>query len=144
MREGLAATRQAASSGKELIMSLLKKNEPDVQKVSRVEVTPVTRVDEQDEAFTLTVELPGVSEKDMEISLENRTLSITAENTVQSFADHERVLAEIPEVRYRAAFDLPEHVDTAGIRAANKNGLLILTLPKREEVKPRRIAITAG
>ncbi|OQC23015.1 MAG: Spore protein SP21 [Verrucomicrobia bacterium ADurb.Bin070] len=47
-------------------------------------------------------------------------------------------------MRYRAAFDLPEHVDTAGIKAANKNGLLILTLPKREEVKPRRIAIAAG
>jgi len=53
-------------------------------------------------------------------------------------------LHELPEARYRAAFDLPDHVDTAGIKAATKNGLLVLTLPKREEVKPRRIAVKAG
>jgi len=125
-------------------MSLIKKNETQVQKVNRLEVTPVTRVDEKDDAFTLTVELPGVEEKDVEVTLENRTLSITAENTAQSFKDYELVLAEIPEVRYRAAFELPARVEATGIKAANKNGLLVLTLPKREEVKPRRIAITAG
>lgn len=125
-------------------MSLIKKTEQEVQKASRLEVTPATRVEESEDAFTLTVELPGVNEKDIELTLENKTLSITAENTVQSFADHTLVLTEIPEVRYRTAFDLPERVDTAGIKATNKNGLLILSLPKREEVKPRRIAITAG
>jgi len=126
-------------------MSLIKKTEQNPQKeISRLEVTPVTRVEENKDAFTLTVELPGVSEKDIELTLENRTLSITAENTVQSFEGYTQVLTEIPEVRYRAAFDLPEHVDTAAIKAANKNGLLILTLPKREEVKPHRIAIAAG
>ena len=125
-------------------MNLARKSEPEVQKINRLEVTPVTRVDEKENAFALTVELPGVSEKDIEIALENRTLSITAENTVGVFKDYELVLTEIPEVRYRAAFDLPERVDTAGIKASNSNGLLILTLPKREEVKPRRIAITAG
>ena len=125
-------------------MSLIKKTEQEVQKASRLEVTPATRVEESEDAFTLTVELPGVNEKDIELTLENKTLAITAENTVQSFKDHSLVLTEIPEVRYRTAFDLPERVDTAGIKATNKNGLLILSLPKREEVKPRRIAITAG
>lgn len=125
-------------------MNLIKKTEQEVQKVNRLEVTPVSRVEENEEAFILTVELPGVGEKEMEITLENRTLSITAENTVQAFKDYTLVLTELPEVRYRTAFDLPERVDTTGIKAANKNGLLILTLPKREEVKPRRIAIAAG
>jgi len=125
-------------------MSLMKKTEPEVQKVNRMEVTPVTRVNETADAFTLTVELPGVMEPDTELTLEHRTLSITAENTVQSFKDYTLMLTEIPEVRYRVAFDLPERVDAAGIKATKRNGLLILTLPKREEVKPRRIAITAG
>ncbi|HQL51530.1 MAG TPA: Hsp20/alpha crystallin family protein [Kiritimatiellia bacterium] len=125
-------------------MSLMKRTEQDVQKMNRVELTPASRVLEGEEAYTLTVELPGVSEKEIELTLENRVLSITAENTLETFKDYALVLHELPEVRYRAAFDLPEHVDTAGIKAANKNGLLILTLPKREEVKPRRIAITAG
>ena len=122
----------------------MKRTEQDVQKKNRVELTPASRVLEGEEAYTLTVELPGVSEKEIELTLENRVLSITAENTLETFKDYALVLHELPEVRYRAAFDLPEHVDTAGIKAANKNGLLILTLPKREEVKPRRIAITAG
>ncbi len=125
-------------------MSLLSKTETDVQKVNRMEVVPVTRVSENADDFTLTVELPGVSEREIDLTLERRTLTITAENTAQSFKDYTLTLAEIPEVRYRAAFELPERVDTAGIKAANRNGLLILTLPKREEVKPRRIAITAG
>ena len=125
-------------------MNIMKTHEPEVRKVNRLEVTPVTRADEKDTAFTLTVELPGVNEKDVEITLENRTLSITAENSVQSFKDYDRVLTEILEVRYRAAFDLPERVETSGITAAREKGLLILTLPKREAVKPQRIAITAG
>ena len=125
-------------------MSLMKKERYDVQKDTRLEVTPVSRVDESDEAFTLTVELPGVSEKEISLTLEDRTLSVTAENAVERFKDHTLVLTEIPEVRYRAAFELPERVDTANLKAATRNGLLVLTLPKREEVKPRRIAITAG
>lgn len=125
-------------------MSLVKKTETEVQKVNRLEATPLSRVEESADAFTLTVELPGVGEKDIELTLENRTLSVTAENTLQCFKDHTLVLNEIPEIRFRTAFDLPERVDTAGIKAANKNGLLILTLPKREEVRPRRISIAAG
>lgn len=125
-------------------MSLIKKNEPEVQKMNRQEVTPVSRVDENDDAFTLTLELPGVTEKGIDLSLEERTLSVTAENTVETFKNYTLVLSEIPELRYRAAFELPERVDREGIKAAHKNGLLVLTLPKREEVKPRRIAITAG
>jgi len=125
-------------------MSLLKKSEQEVQRVNRTEVTPVSRVTETEEAFVMTVELPGVGEKDMELVLENHTLSITAENALQCFKDHTLVLNEVPEVRYRAAFDLPDRVDTGGIKAAHKNGLLVLTLPKREEVKPKRIAIAAG
>ena len=125
-------------------MSFLKRTEPDSQGVSRVEVTPATRVGESADALTVTVELPGVSENEIELTVEHRTLTVLAENTVQSFKDYTLMLTEIPEVRYRASFELPERVDTAGIKAASRNGLLILTLPKREEVKPRRIAIAAG
>lgn len=125
-------------------MNLTPKTEHEAQKVNRAELTPASRVEESKDAYTLTVELPGVIEKDIEVTLENRVLSVTAENTVESMREHTLVLSEIPEARYRAAFDLPEHVNTEGIKATNKNGLLILTLPKHEEVKPRRIAVTVG
>lgn len=124
-------------------MSMLKDNN-EAKKLNRVEVTPVSRVAETRDALTLTVELPGVGEGETELTLEHRTLSVKAENTIQSFTDYALMLTEIPEVCYRASFDLPERVDTAGIKAASRNGLLVLTLPKREEVKPRRIEIAAG
>jgi len=127
-------------------MNLIKRNEQEqeVQRMAREEVSPVSRIDENDDAFTLTLELPGVDEKAINLTVENRTLSVTAENTVGVHEDYTPTLAEIQEMRYRAAFELPERVDASSIRAEHRNGLLILTLPKREEVKPRRIAITAG
>ena len=125
-------------------MSLMKKTENEATKMNRPEVTPISRVSETGDALTLTVELPGVGEGDIELTVENRTLAIRAENTVQTFKDYALMLTEIPEVCYRATFELPERVETAGIKAASRNGLLVLTLPKREEVKPRRIEIAAG
>ena len=111
------------------------------QKVTRREVTPGYHFDESDEAFTVKVELPGVTEKSVDLTVENRTLSITAENTVGRYEGYERVLNELPEVRYRTSFELPERVDSQAIKAAMKNGVLILTLPKRAEVKPHKIAV---
>ncbi len=124
-------------------MNLMKRTTHEAEK-DRTEVTPVTRIDENKDAFVLTMEVPGVAEQDINLTLEQRTLSVTAENAVERYKDYTLTLTEIPEVRYRAAFELPERVDTAGIKAAQRNGLLVLTLPKREEVKPRRIAIAAG
>lgn len=125
-------------------MSLMKRDRVEVERANRLELTPVSRITESEEAFTLTMELPGVSEKQVELTLEDRTLTVTAEKEVASFKDYTLILNEIQEARYRAAFELPERVDTAKVQASCKNGMLVLTLPKREEVKPRRIAITAG
>lgn len=125
-------------------MSLLKNNDVEVQKTEkRPEVTPASRIKEGGEAFTLTVELPGVDEKGIEIMLENRTLSITADSQLGDFPDYKKIAGELPEVRYRTAYELPECVDSAAIKAATRNGLLILTIPKHEEVKPRRIEVVA-
>ena len=125
-------------------MSALFKTEHEATKIARTEVAPLSRVAENPDALILTIELPGVSENAIELTVEHRTLSVKAENTVQRFTDYTLMFTEIPEVCYRVTFDLPERVDSSGIKATNQNGLLILTLPKREEVKPRRIEITAG
>lgn len=111
--------------------------------VCRQEATPCCRVDETQEAFLVAIELPGVDGRAAELAIEDRTLSVVAENAPGRYEGHELVLNEIPAVRYRASFSLPECVDTAGIRAALRQGVLELTLPKRGEASPRRIAITA-
>ncbi len=125
-------------------MNMIPRQAPEARKETRVETAPLARVTENDEGYTLALELPGVDERDTELTIEHRTLTVTAENTVARHKDYALTLTEIPEVRYRATFELPERVDTAGIKAAQRNGLLVLSLPKREEVKPRRIAITSA
>ena len=111
-------------------------------KIIRREITPDYHFDETETAFTVKVELPGVTEKSVDLTVENRKLSITAENEVGRYEGYERVLNELPEIRYRTTFELPERVDSEGIKAAMKNGVLTLTLPKRAEVQPRKIAVS--
>lgn len=125
-------------------MSAVEKREQTAQKITRTEVTPVSHVTECEGAYSLVVELPGVAQSEIELTLENQVLTVVAENSLAPVLEHTMVLNEIPEVRYRCAFDLPDHIDPAGIKASNKNGMLVLTLPKREEVKPRRIAVATG
>ncbi|MBP5511012.1 MAG: Hsp20/alpha crystallin family protein [Kiritimatiellae bacterium] len=107
----------------------------------RAEISPLYTVEESADGYTLTLELPGVDTKDINLEIENRTLSVTAENTVGAYEGYAKVIREAPEVRYRASFDLPEQVDGEAVKASRKNGLLILTLPKRAAVKPRKIEI---
>lgn len=125
-------------------MSLINRDKSDARKDNLLEVTPVNRITENADAFTLTLELPGVLEKEVEVSLEDRTLTVNAVNGFEEHKGYTLALNEIPAVRYRAAFELPERIDTAMLKATCKGGLLVMTLPKREEVKPRRIAISAG
>lgn len=125
-------------------MNLMKRQAHEAQRDARLDVTPASYVAEQEDAFMLTLELPGASEQAIELTVEDRTLTVNAENDLPSHKERTLVFSEIPAVRYRASFELPERVNPAGIKATRRNGLLILTLPKREESKPRRIAIAAG
>jgi HSP20 family protein len=113
------------------------------QKVNRREITPASYAEETKDAFILNIELPGVAQQAIDLSVENRTLSVTAENSVNRYPDRELVLNEIGEIRYRASFDLPERVDGGNIKATLKNGVLSLTLPKHAEVQQHKIAIAA-
>ena len=113
------------------------------QKINRREITPASSAEETKDAFILAIELPGVAQQAIDLNVENRTLSVTAENTVNKYSDRELVLNEIGEIRYRASFDLPERVDDGNIRATLKNGVLTLTFPKHAEVQQHKIAIAA-
>ena len=108
---------------------------------TKPEIAPVSTVEEKDDGYQVAIELPGVPREAIDLSLENRTLSVTAENTVGSYEGYTRLRHEAPEVRYRVTFSIPEQVDETAIQAAYKNGVLTLTLPKRKTVKTQKIAI---
>ncbi len=111
---------------------------------NRTLVHPVVDVNETDDGYAMTAALPGVDESALTLSVENRTLTIDATNVVAVPEGHRPVRREFGPVRFRRVFELPDHVDPSGITASLKQGMLTVTLPKRDEVKPRRIKVKAA
>jgi HSP20 family protein len=89
------------------------------------------------------VELPGMRKEDIEISLHDGTLTISGDRTRQSSSNGEK--AERTERyigRFRRSIALPTRVDANKVRATYNDGILTVTLPKAEEVKPKQIQVT--
>jgi HSP20 family protein len=97
---------------------------------------PVDLYQDKD-AFTVRAELPGFRKEDLGLDLADGVLTITATQKPEAKADEKAA----PENRVTRAITLPENVDVAKIAAAYENGVLTVTLPKREEAKPRQVTI---
>jgi HSP20 family protein len=108
-----------------------------LEKAQRV---PATDVIETAEGFTLQLDIPGVEQKDIEVKFEDDMLTVRAEHKQQ--AKNEKY--HLYERRYSSfarQFSLPTSVDAGKAEASYKNGVLSITLPKREESKPRSISV---
>lgn len=107
--------------------------------------SPALDVEEDEEAFTLHVELPGVDPDDVEVSLEENVLTITGERgfydekEAEGFRRIERRFG-----RFHRSVRMPDRVDGASVEARYKDGLLTIVVPKAEEAKPRRIEVQAS
>ena len=97
---------------------------------------PAVNVIEFDDKFELEAALPGYSRKDVEIVVDNDILKLTSTKEEQTQNDNYR-LREFGYNRFERKFQLPETVDTERISARFVNGVLTITLPKREEVIPQ-------
>ena len=104
--------------------------------------TPAVDVYEDESNFVLHVELPGVTKDDIELHLENRTLTIRGERkmekgyNVDNYIQRERLYG-----RFARAFTLPATIEQDKISANFKDGVLEVVLPKAEEVKPKLIPV---
>ena len=108
---------------------------------------PTADMVEGDRDYRITAELPGMSEKEIEIALTGDALTLKGEKR----EEHEEKGASrhVAERRYGAfqrTFALPEDADVEKVEAAFKNGVLTVTVPKRPDAKApeRRIAIRAA
>lgn len=102
------------------------------------------RVDilEKDGEMILRCEIPGVSEKDIDLKLEGNVLTLRGEKKL----DHEEGRDNYHRVEsfygtFSRSFTLPETVDTDKIKADYKNGVLTVTIPQKPEVRPREIPV---
>ena len=104
-------------------------------------VTPVANILETTDGYLLEAEMPGVTRDGLEVTVENGELVLIGHR-----ADKETIgtalYRESRPLDYRRVFDLDPSIDTSKITAKMEQGMLKLTLPKAEEVKPRRIEVT--
>jgi HSP20 family protein len=95
--------------------------------------------------MVIKADLPDVHEKDIEVRLENNTLSIRGERKFEKKVSEENYLrVERAYGSFSRSFSLPTTVDAEHIHAEHRNGVLTVTLPKREESKPRQIKVSPG
>ncbi|WP_287759288.1 Hsp20/alpha crystallin family protein [Acidiphilium sp.] len=108
---------------------------------------PAVDIVEQEKAFVITAELPGLTEKDVEIKATDDTLAITGEKrTEQETSEADYQLCERRYGKFERRFSLPAGADASKIEARFANGVLTITLPKRPEAirAERKIEIKAG
>jgi HSP20 family protein len=124
-------------------MNLLSKKEPQTpaQTAPRRSVTPRYDVGETADAFTITAWLPGVERSAVETTVDGETLTISGRRTWVAPEQWTPVYREIPQADYRLVLGLDHRVNREAIRAEYSQGVLTLTVPKAETVKPRRIEI---
>ena len=103
-------------------------------------LTPLANILETKDAYLLEAEMPGVTKDGLEVSVENGQLTIVGHR--MTVGPHERTMySESRGLDYRRAFELDPSINTEGIQAKLDQGVLTLTLPKAESVKPRKIMV---
>ena len=106
---------------------------------------PAMDLVETDDHFVLRADLPGLSEKDVDIELEDNVLTIAGERKTEHEDKKEGFYrVERSFGQFRRSLTLPDGVDADGITAAFDKGVLEVRIPKPEERKPRRVAIQVG
>jgi HSP20 family protein len=106
---------------------------------------PPVDIYENEQGITLKMEVPGVSQDDLNINLENNTLSISGERKFEKNEKEENF--HRIERRYGSftrSFTLPNTVDSEKVNANYENGILSIQLAKKAEAKPKQIKVNVG
>ena len=100
---------------------------------------------EDNDHFYVEAELPGFKKEEVDITLENQTLTISAERRYENKQGDEKkgelLLHERRYSRFLRSFTLPPTVDEGSVNARLQDGVLTVTINKREETKPRKIKV---
>lgn len=111
---------------------------------SEAALTPPVDVIEDSGGITLYADLPGVSREKLGLHVASDTLTIDAESDLAVPEGLESSHTEVGLGRFRRVFTLSKELDTGGISAELKQGVLKLRIPKAEHAQPRRIEIQAA
>jgi len=104
-------------------------------------VAPIASIIEDGEGYMLQVEMPGVNEDGLDISVESNELTIIGRRSLPT-VEGTLIHRESRREDYRRAFELDPSIDADKISAKIDQGVVSLTLPKAEQVKPRKIKVS--
>jgi HSP20 family protein len=106
---------------------------------------PSVDIFEHEGNLVLRAELPGIEPKDVDVHVENNVLTLRGERKFESEVKREKYhRVERAYGTFSRSFTLPNVVDTEKIKAEYKDGMLQVTLPQREEAKPKQIQVAVG
>jgi len=106
---------------------------------------PAVDVYEDEHKVTLKIEVPGVDEKDIDVHVENNTLTVHGERKIEKEEKEENYRrVERQYGSFTRRFTLPTTVDTESVSANYEKGVLKIALPKKAEAKPKQIKVSVG
>jgi HSP20 family protein len=105
---------------------------------------PDVNIYEFEESLKLWADMPGVKEKDLNVTLKNGVLTIVGQVATDMYAGLRPLYTEYNVGNYYREFTLNEDIDESNIKATLRNGVLELELPKKEQARPRRIEIRSA
>ena len=104
--------------------------------------SPSVDIFETENEIVLTAEVPGVDEKNIEIKLEDNTLSLKGERNFEKETKEENYhRIERSYGSFYRSFTLPRNIDQDNIKAESENGILRISMPKKPELKPKKVKI---
>jgi HSP20 family protein len=103
-------------------------------------VSPEVNIYEQKDGYVLEAEMPGVDKEGLEITLEGNEITIIGHRRAEEWTSPP-LLRESSPADFRRVFELDPAIDTTKVSARMEQGVLTLSLPKSEKVKPRKIAV---
>lgn len=114
---------------------------PGEKGAPRVRLVPAVDIVEDTNGVTLWADLPGVSRENLQVSFNDGALHIEGQAVVPPPSGLRLQHAEIRQPHFARSFSLSPDLDAGLIQAQLQDGVLKLTIPRREEARPRRIAI---
>ena len=110
---------------------------------NHADFAPAVDIEEKEDHFLVSADLPGVSEKDIEVKLQDGVLLLSGKREASKEEKTEAgTYRERSYGSFCRSFTLGDGVDAEKIEAAYKNGVLTVKLPKKEEIKPRQIPVS--
>src|SRR5271154_6413050 len=104
--------------------------------------SPAVDIYETENELVLKADLPAIDEKDLDIRIENNTLTVRGERKFEKQVNEDNYLrVERSYGSFSRSFTLPNTINTEAIRAEYKNGVLTVQMPKRAESKPKQVKV---